>query len=149
MNPKDKQIANMCRQEAAAALRNLALKNDRAQVAIATAGGIKALRKMILDPTALGRDAAADALRSLAEHSQYKLEIAKTGGIKPLVAMVSDGTPSGKGHAAMALAQLATQNPSNQESVRTLMCIVALSVATAAHFSLQITRSFARESFLR
>mmetsp|Transcript_7367 Transcript_7367/g.27078 ORF Transcript_7367/g.27078 Transcript_7367/m.27078 type:complete len:1057 (+) Transcript_7367:217-3387(+) len=113
----DKQVANLSRQEAAAALRNLALKNDRAQVAIATAGGIKALRQMILDPTALGQDAAADALRSLAEHSQYKLEIAKAGGIKPLVAMISDGTPSGKGHAAMALAQLATENPSNQETI--------------------------------
>ena len=74
--------------EAAAALSNLAVNDDN-RVAIAEAGGIERLVKLLRTATPLGRMAAA--LNNLALNDQNRAAIAEAGAIDHLVMLARDG----------------------------------------------------------
>lgn len=111
------------KQQAAAALASLALDNSKAQVAIAKAGSIRPLIKIVKEtrggePEAIAaREQAAAALAQLAIVPGNRDEVVEAGGIDPLVEQVQTGEPMSQKFAAAAIARLAKGNQLNQTTI--------------------------------
>ena len=100
---------------AAGALKTLST-GDANQVAVASAGGIEALIKLLQTESSEANIVAAGALRNLSANDNNKLVVAQAGGFEPLMDLLRTGTPEGKTVAAEALSNL-TANENLQEYV--------------------------------
>ena len=99
---------------AAFALKNLALNDDANAVAIAEAGGIKALVDLLRDGSALFKMEAAGALSALSVLDENRVLLAEAGGLEALVELLRDGVMWAKEAAVRALCNLAGGNDANK-----------------------------------
>merc|ERR1711959_217575 len=108
---------------AASFIAKMALANPSNQKAIAAAGGILPLVKLLTGGSSdeHGDDAkqnAAGALWHLSDNEKNKMEIAEAGGIVLLVELLTGGASNdAKENAAGALSALAENNPDNQKII--------------------------------
>ena len=134
-NAKDQSAADkskLTRQQAAAAISLLALNNTKAQEAIAAAGGIPPLIR-IMEPTRAdtmeAREFAAFALADISLVSKNRDEVVACQGIVPIVSLLNEGENNGKKAAAAALARLAaghTETAADIAGVGAIPLLVAL-----------------------
>ena len=100
------------REQAACAIRRLALDNSNTQVKITKAGAITPLIALLSpECSSKSREFAAAALTQLGSTALGRNTIDDNGGILPLVALLCDETqgPGAKQHAASALSRLAQE----------------------------------------
>ena len=102
----------------AAALEKLAINIDN-MVAIARAGAIEPLAKLLLEGNAKGKANAAIALWNLTGNADSQVAIARAGAIEPLVKIRQQGNAKEKVRAADALWCLAV-NTDNAAAIRRL-----------------------------
>ena len=116
---------------AAFALKNLALNDDANAVAIAEAGGIKALVDLLRDGSALFKMEAAGALSALSVLDENRVLLAEAGGLEALVELLRDGSVFAESDAAQMLRYLARDNDVNA---------VAIAVAVGFDALVQLAR---------
>eukprot|EP00929_Paragymnodinium_shiwhaense_P014683 TRINITY_DN122628_c0_g1_i1.p1 TRINITY_DN122628_c0_g1~~TRINITY_DN122628_c0_g1_i1.p1 ORF type:complete len:521 (-),score=109.79 TRINITY_DN122628_c0_g1_i1:112-1674(-) len=97
---------------AAGALRNLSF-NDKTEQAVAAAGPIVPLVKLLVDGDNTGKSNAALALKEISYDSQNKIHIAALGAIPKLIHNTAKANNDVKTHNAMALFQLIEKNNQN------------------------------------
>ena len=102
---------------AAFALKNLALNDDANAVAIAEAGGIKALVDLLRDGSALFKMEAAGALSALSVLDENRVLLAEAGGLEALVELLRDGSVFAESDAAQMLRYLARDNDVNAVAI--------------------------------
>ena len=119
---RDKDIASLVelvgngttedqKKDAALALWSLARNNVANQKALARAGAIAPLIKLVEEGTEEQRGCAILTLMTLAEHDNIAVEIAEKGGIAPLVKLVEEGTEKQKTDAVNLLYDLSAGSP--------------------------------------
>ena len=99
-------------EQAACALKRLALANSEIQLAISRHGAVEPLITLLDgDGSNRSQEYAAAALSEIALIAYGKVAIDRGGGIQPLVALLADptGQSESKQHAAAALARLSTE----------------------------------------
>ena len=116
---------------AAFALKNLALNDDANAVAIAEAGGIKALVDLLRDGSALFKMEAAGALSALSVLDENRVLLAEAGGLEALVELLRDGSVFAESDAAQMLRYLARDNDVNA---------IAIAVAVGFDALVQLAR---------
>ena len=113
---EDKPAELQC--NAAAALWKLAF-DSRNQQLIADAKGITPLVLLLRNGNDGAQEAAAGALRCMADSKEVRDRISASCAVTPLTALVENGTTDAKAQAAGCLALLAIESESNQELTAT------------------------------